>query len=114
MEEKSIKAKDLLDVDINSMLVFSKTTNMVEDDCPKHYLYYGVNTNPRLEYWISKSFFFFPEFRMKNFIDIKTLYVVKFFLVINKYCLISNSNVNTAITIINNIELSTDSNRSNV
>jgi len=48
---------------------------------------------------------------MKYFKDIEVLYE-KFF-IISKYCTISNSNVNTVIIDMNNIELSTDSDCSN-
>jgi len=48
---------------------------------------------------------------MKFFKDIEILYE-KYF-IISKYCLISNSNVNTIITNMNNIESSTDSDSNN-
>ena len=48
---------------------------------------------------------------MKYFKDIKILY--EKFYIISKYCPISNSNVNTVITNMNNIESSTDSDSSN-
>jgi len=48
---------------------------------------------------------------MKYFKDIKILY--EKFYIISKYCPISNSNVNTVITNMNNIELSSDSDSSN-
>ena len=48
---------------------------------------------------------------MKYFKDIEILYE-KFF-IISKYCPISNNNVNTVITEMNNIESSTDSDSSN-
>ena len=44
---------------------------------------------------------------MKYFKDIEILYEI--FYIIYKYCPISNSNVDTAITDMNNIELSSDS-----
>ena len=49
---------------------------------------------------------------MKYFINIEILYE-KFFFVISKYCPVSNSNVNTIVTDINNVESSTDSDSSN-
>ena len=48
---------------------------------------------------------------MKYFKDIEILYEI--FYIIYKYCPISNSNVDTAITDMNNIELSSDSDSSN-
>ena len=68
------------------------------------------NSNPRMEDWFSKCYLF-GEFRMKYFNDIKVLYENIF--LIFKYCPISNSNVNTVITNMNNIESSTDSDSSN-
>jgi len=44
---------------------------------------------------------------MKYFKDIEILYEI--FYIISKYCPISNSNVDTVITDMNNIELSSDS-----
>ena len=48
---------------------------------------------------------------MKYFKDIEVLYEI--FYVISKYCPISNSNVDNVITDIKNLELSSDSDRSN-
>ena len=48
---------------------------------------------------------------MKYFKDIEILYEI--FYIISKYCPISNSNVDTVITYMNNIELSSDSDPSN-
>ena len=48
---------------------------------------------------------------MKYFKDIEILYEI--FYIISKYCPISNSNVDTVITDMNNIELSSDSDSSN-
>ena len=48
---------------------------------------------------------------MKYFKDIEILYEI--FYIISKYCPISNSNVDTVITYMNNIELSSDSYSSN-
>jgi hypothetical protein len=48
---------------------------------------------------------------MKYFKDIEILYEKFYF--ISKYCPISNSNVNTVIIDMNNIELSSDSDSSN-
>jgi hypothetical protein len=48
---------------------------------------------------------------MKYFKDIEILYEI--FYIISKYCPISNSNVDTIITDMNNIELSSDSDSSN-
>ena len=48
---------------------------------------------------------------MKYFNDIEILYEI--FYIISKYCPISNSNVDTVITDMNNIELSSDSDSSN-
>jgi len=80
---------------------------MIEDDCPERWLCcYRKYSNPRFKHWSSKCYLF-REFRMKYFKDIEILYE-KFFK-ISKYCLISNSNVNTVITDMNNIESSTDS-----
>jgi len=39
--------------------------------------------------------------------------MINFFFIISKYCPISNSNVNTIITDMNNIESSSDDNNSN-
>ena len=49
---------------------------------------------------------------MKYFKDIEIL-LLKKFCIISKYCPTSNSNVNTVITDMNNIEFSSDSDRSN-
>jgi len=68
------------------------------------------NGNPRLEHWFSKCYLF-REFRKKYFKDIEILY--EKFYIISKYCPISNSNVDTVITDMNNIELSSDSDSSN-
>ena len=48
---------------------------------------------------------------MKYFMDIEILF--ENFYIITKYCPISNSNVNTVVTDMNNIESSTDSDCSN-
>ena len=66
------------------------------------------NSNPRLEHWFSKCYLF-REFRKKYFKDIEILY--EKFYIIFKYYPISNSNVDTVITDMNNIELSSDSTR---
>ena len=50
--------------------------------------------------------FFFHEFRMKYFKDIEILY--KKFYIISKHCSISNINVNTVFTDMNNVESNTD------
>ena len=63
-----------------------------------------------MDYWFSKCYLF-GEFRMKYFKDIEILYEKFYF--ISKYCPISNSNVNTVIIDMNNIELSSDSDSSN-
>ena len=68
------------------------------------------NGNPRLEHWFSKCYLF-REFRKKYFKDIEILY--EKFYIISKYCPISNSNVDTVTTDMNNIELSSDSDSSN-
>ena len=51
------------------------------------------------------------EFRMKYIKDIGILFEI--FYIISKYCPISNSNVHTVITDMNNIEKSSDSDSSN-
>ena len=51
------------------------------------------------------------EFRMKYIKDIGILFEI--FYIISKYCPISNSNVDTVITDMNNIEQSSDSDSSN-
>ena len=48
---------------------------------------------------------------MKYFKDIEILYEIIY--IISKYCPISNNNVDTVITDMNNIELSSDSDGSN-
>jgi len=68
------------------------------------------NSNLRLKHWFSKCYLF-CEFRMKYFKDIEILY--EKFYIISKYCPISKSNVDTVITDMNNIELSSDSDSSN-
>ena len=68
------------------------------------------NSNPQLEHWFSKCYLF-REFRMKYFKNIEILYEI--FYIISKYCPIANSNVDTVITNMNNIELSPDSDNSN-
>ena len=68
------------------------------------------NNNPQLEHWFSKCYLF-REFRMKYFKNIEILYEI--FYIISKYCPIANSNVDTVITNMNNIELSPDSDNSN-
>jgi len=84
---------------------------MIEDNYPERcFCCYRKNSNPRLKYWFSKCYLF-REFRMKYFKDIEALYE-KFF-IISKYCPISNSNVNTVITDMNNIESNTDSDSGN-
>jgi len=89
----------------------AKAAKMIEEDCPERCpCCYRINSNPRLEYWFSKCYLFL-EFRMKYFKDIEILYEI--FYIISKYCPISNSNVDTVITDINNIELNSDSGSSN-
>jgi len=61
------------------------------------------------DHWFSKCYLF-REFRMKYFKDIEILYEKFYF--ISKYFPISNSNVNTAIIDMNNIELSSVSDSS--
>jgi len=83
---------------------------MIEEDCPERCpCCYRKNSNPPLEHWFSKCYLFL-EFRMKYFKDIDILY--EKFYIISKYCPILNSNVNTVITDMNNIELSSDSDSS--
>jgi len=80
---------------------------MIEEDYPKRCPYcYRKNSNPRLEHWFSKCYLF-SEFRMKFFMDIGKFYII------SKYYPISNSNENTVIATMNNIESSTDSDSSN-
>ena len=89
----------------------AKATKIIEEDCPERCPYcYRKNSNPRLEHWFSKGYLF-PEFRMKYFKNIEILYEI--FFIISKYCPISNSNVKTVITDMNNIEQSSDSDSSN-
>ena len=84
---------------------------MIENDCPKRCpCCYRKNSNTRLEHWFSKCYLL-REFRMKYFMDIEKLYEKLF--VTRKYCPISNSNVNTIILDMNNIESSIDSDGSN-
>ena len=54
---------------------------------------------------------FSVNFEMKYFKDIEILYEI--FYIISQYCPISNSNVDTVITDMNNIELSSDSDSTN-
>ena len=83
---------------------------MIEEDCPERCpCCYRKNSNPPLELWFSKCYLFLV-FRMKYFKDIDILY--EKFYIISKYCPILNSNVNTVITDMNNIELSSDSDSS--
>jgi len=83
---------------------------MIKDDCSEYCpCCYREGNYPRLEHWFSK-YYLFRRFRLKYIMDIEILYEKIF--VINKYCPISNSNVNT-ITDMNNIKLSADSNSSN-
>jgi len=89
----------------------AKAAKMIEEDCPERCpCCYRKNSNPRLEHWFSKCYLF-REFRMKYFKDIEILYEI--FYIISKYCPISNSNVDTVITDMNNIEQSSDSDSSN-
>jgi len=84
------------------MLMLPKLLIMIEDDSPECCLCcYRKNSNPWLDHWFSKCYFF-REYRMKYFMNIELLYEKLF--VISKYCSISNSNVNTVITDMNNIE----------
>ena len=79
---------------------------MIENDCPERCpCCYRKNSNTRLEHWFSKCYLL-REFRMKYFMDIEKLYEKLF--VTRKYCPISNSNVNTIILDMNNIESSID------
>ena len=89
----------------------AKAAKMIEEDCPERCpcCCYRKNSNPRLEHRFSKCYIF-HEFRMKYFKYIEILYEV--FYIISKYCQISNSNVDTVITDMNNIELSSDFNSS--
>ncbi|KAG4102570.1 hypothetical protein H8356DRAFT_1324470 [Neocallimastix lanati (nom. inval.)] len=80
----------------------TKAAKMIEEDCPE--------SNPRLKHWLSKCYLF-RVFRMKYFKDVDILY--EKFYIISKYYPTSNSNVNTVITDMNNIELSSDSDSSN-
>ena len=78
----------------------AKAAKMIEEDCPERCpCCYRKNGNPRLEHWFSKCYLF-RVFRIKYFKDIDILY--KKFYIISKYCSISNSNVDTVITDINN------------
>ena len=80
---------------------------MIEEECPERCpCCYRIYSNPRLEHWFSKCYFF-NVLRMKYFKDIDILY--EKFYIISKYRPISNSNVNTVITDMNNIELSSGS-----
>jgi len=89
----------------------AKAANMFENDCPERCpCCYKENSNPRLEHWFSKCYLF-REFRMKYFMDIDILHDKLFS--ISKYCPISNSNVNTVFTDINNVESNSDSDNSN-
>jgi len=89
----------------------AKAAKMIEEDCSERCpCCYRKNSNPRLEHWFSKCYLF-REFRVKYFKDIEILYEI--FYIISKYCPISNSNVDTVITDMNNIELSSDSDSSN-
>ena len=63
-----------------------------------------------MEHWFYKCYLF-REFRKKYFKEIEILY--ENFYIISKYCPISNSNVDTIITDMNNIELSSDFDSSN-
>jgi len=89
----------------------AKAAKMIEEDCPERCpCCYRKNSNPRLEHWFSKCYLF-REFRMKYFKDIEIFYEI--FYIISKYCPISNSNVDTVITDMNNIKQSSDSDSSN-
>jgi len=89
----------------------ARVAKMIEEDCPERCpCCYRINSNPRLEHWFSKCYLF-REFRMKYFKDIEKLY--EKFYIISKYCPISNSYVDTVITDINNVELSSDFDCSN-
>ena len=84
---------------------------MIEEDCPERCPHcYRKNNSPLLEHWFSICYLF-REFQMKYFKDIEILYEI--FYIISKNCPISNSNVDTVITDMNNIELSSDSDSSN-
>jgi len=63
-----------------------------------------------LEHWFSKCYLF-REFRMKYFKDIEILY--EKYIIISKYCQVSNGNENTVVTDMNNVKSSTDSESSN-
>ena len=63
-----------------------------------------------MEQWLSKCYLF-PEFRMKYFMDIELLY--EKFYIISKYCPISNGDIDTIVTDMNNIKSSTDSDSCN-
>ena len=83
---------------------------MVEDNCPKRCpCCYRKNSKARLEHWFSDCYLF-QEFRMKHFADIEFLFGK--ICVMSKICPISNSNINTDVTNINNIESGTDSSNS--
>jgi len=83
---------------------------MIDDDFPEQCpCCYRTNSNLREEHWFSKCCLF-HEFRKKFFMDMEKLNE-KFF-VISKYCPISNSNLSTVITDINNIESNTNSDNS--
>ena len=86
-----------------------KPPNRIEDNCPEWCpCCYRENRNLQLKHWFSKCYLF-REFRKKYFKDIEILY--EKFYIIFKYYPISNSNVDTVITDMNNIELSSDSTR---
>jgi len=89
----------------------AKAAKMIKEDCLERCpCCYRKNSNPRLEHWYFK-YYLFREFRMKYFKDIEILYEI--FYIISKYCSLSNSNVDTVITDMNNIEQSSDSDSSN-
>ena len=84
----------------------AKAAKMIEEECPERCpCCYRIYSNPRLEHWFSKCYFF-NVLRMKYFKDIDILY--EKFYIISKYRPISNSNVNTVITDMN-IESSSNS-----
>ncbi|KAG4089081.1 hypothetical protein H8356DRAFT_1432309 [Neocallimastix lanati (nom. inval.)] len=89
----------------------AKAAKVIEEDCPERCPHcYRKNNSPLLEHWFSICYLF-REFQMKYFKDIEILYEI--FYIISKNCPISNSNVDTVITDMNNIELSSDSDSSN-
>jgi len=85
---------------------------MIEEDCTERLPVVIVILDWNIFFFFFFKCYFFREIRMKYFINIEILYE-KFFFVISKYCPVSNSNVNTIVTDINNVESSTDSDSSN-